>query len=185
MEKTAVQGVPKSIYVIIVAILAAMFSYAIFIDTPAPEKTVKEFYQAYFNKDYDTVAEHLSVFWAVQFLPQYHNHSPEQLIEKRADIEKDIAQVIKEIEGDTTYPENLNIKVNSALTKQLEHSAIVGYTFEENGQTSGMEVAILINEKGAFRIYSMSPAHPEDLETITEENMQILDDNFKRLLEEK
>lgn len=184
MDKTA-GGVPKSIFIIIVAILASMFYYAAFIDKSGAEKTVEDFYQAYFNRDYDTVAEHLSVFWAVQFLPQYQNLSPGQLLENRATIEKEIAQIIKEIEEDTKYPENLRIEVNSSLTKQRDNSALVGYTFQENGETSGMEVAILINESGAYRIYSMSPANPTDIQGITDENMDNLDANFKSLLEQK
>ncbi|HZK43701.1 MAG TPA: hypothetical protein VFC73_05365 [Syntrophomonadaceae bacterium] len=183
MGKKVTQGTPKSIYVIIVVFLVSMFSYAIFLDTPAAEKTVEDFYQAYFTKDYDTVAKNLSVFWSVQFLPQYHNHSPKQLIEERAEIEKEIAQIIAQIEGDAKYPEGLHIEVNSKLTKQTTNSALVGYTFWENDVPSGMEVAILINENGAYRIFSMAPANPADMENISDENLQILDDDFKSLLE--
>ncbi len=162
-----------------------MSYYAHFLDTPAPEKTVTQFYQAYFNQDYDTVAQNLSVFWAVQLLPQYHEMSPGELLANRDAIEKDMAAVIKAIEEGATYPENLTIKVNSALTKEMPHSALVGYTFEENGQAAGMEIAILIKEKDEFRIYNMSPGLPEYLETVTPEDMQILDDNFKLLLEQE
>lgn len=182
METTVTRRVPKFIYVIIIAVLGLMYYYAAFIDTPLPERTVQNFYQAYFDKDYETVAENLSVFWAVQFLPEYHNMSPVELVENRAKIEKDIAFIISEIEKDAKYPEDLHIVIDSKLTKLAENSAIVGYTFAENGQASGMEVAILIKEDGAFRIYNMSPANPSDLENITTENMQILDENFKKLL---
>lgn len=184
MEKTA-GTVPKSIYIIIVATLAAMFIYATYIDSLPAEKTVENFYKAYFNRDYETVAEHLSVFWSVQFLPQYQNLSPGELIANRPQIEKDIAQIIAEIEGDTTYPKDLHIVVNSQFTKQTDNSALVGYSFRESGEISGMEIAILINESGAYRIYSMLPANPNDIESITDENMDILDANFKMLLEQE
>lgn len=186
MNKTTTNhSVPKPIFLIILIVFMAMSYYAHFLDTPAPEKAVNNFYSAYFNQDYDTVAQNLSVFWAVQLLPQYYAMSPAELLENRDAIEKDMAAVIRSIEEGATYPENLNIKIDSTLTREMPHSALVGYTFEENGQAMGMEIAILIKEKNAFRIYNMSPGQPEFLETVTAEDMQILDDNFKLLLEQK
>lgn len=177
--------VPKSIFIIIIAAIVSMFIYATYIESPPAEKAVENFYKAYFNRDYETVAENLSVFWSVQFLPQYQNLSPGELISNRPEIEKDIAEIIAKIEEDTTYPKDLHIVVNSEFTKQADNSALVGYTFQENGETSGMEIAILINESGAYRIYSMLPANPTDIESITDENMAILDANFKMLLEQE
>lgn len=162
-----------------------MYYYAAYIDTPEAEKTVQNFYNAYFEKDYETVAENLSVFWSIQFLPEYHNLSPAEIIAERENIEKDIALIISEIEKDTKYPEDLKIVINPTLTKMTENSALVAYTFEEKGETSGMEVAILIKEKGTYRIYNLSPANPSDIENIDQKAMQTLDENFKGLLEQE
>lgn len=184
MEKTPAP-VPKSIYVIIVTTLALMFIYGQYIDSTPAEKTVENFYNAYLSRDYETVAEYLSVFWSVQLLPQYQNLSPSELIDSRPEIEKDIARILAEIEKDTTYPEDLHIVINSQYTRQKDNSAIVGYSFKENGETSGIEIAILIKEQGAYRIYEVLSASQADIESITDENMEILDANFKKLLEQK
>lgn len=184
MEKRA-SYVPKYIYVIIIATLAVMFIYGQYIDSTPAEKTVENFYNAYFNRDFDTVAQYLSVFWSVQFLPQYQDLSPRELIERRPDIEKDIARILAELEKDITYPEDLHIVINSEYTRETANSAIVGYVFQEKEETSGVELAILINESGAYRIYSVISADQADLNSITDENMEILDANFKKLLEQK
>ncbi|NLB87798.1 MAG: hypothetical protein GX790_01020, partial [Syntrophomonadaceae bacterium] len=170
--------------VIIVTTLALMFIYGQYIDSTPAEKTVENFYKAYFNQDYETVAEYLSVFWSVQFLPQYQNLSPRELIQRRPDIEKDIATILGEIEKDITYPKELHIVINSKYTKEKENSAIVGYTFRENGEASGIEIAILIKESGVYRIYEVLSASQADIESITDENMNNLDANFKKLLEQ-
>lgn len=184
-KETNTKTFPKILYVIIIAILGLMYYYAAYIDTPEAEKTVQNFYNAYFEKDYETVAENLSVFWSIQFLPEYHNLSPAEIIADREKIEKDIALIISEIEKDTKYPADLKIVINPKLTKMTENSALVGYTFEEKGEASGMEVAILIKEKGAYRIYNLSPANPSDIENIDQKAMQTLDENFKNLLEQE
>ena len=63
MERTTPAGVPKFIYVIIIVILAAMYYYAAFVDVSDPEQVVEDFYTAYFELDFETVEENLSVFW--------------------------------------------------------------------------------------------------------------------------
>lgn len=183
LEKVVTKSAPKSLYFIIIAALVAMYLYAVFFDFPAPEKTVQNYYTAYFNKDYDNVAGNLSVFWAVESLPQYHDMSPAELIQNRALIEKDFSVFIAEIEKDTQYPQDLHIEIEPSYTKMGNNCAFVGYLFKEKDQELGMGVALLLREKGAFRIYDMAPVPLEYLETVTEEDMQQLDADFQRLLE--
>jgi predicted HNH restriction endonuclease len=159
-----------------------MYWYAAYGDTPAPEKTVKTFYQAYFDRDFDTVAQNLSVFWSVRFLPEYADMSPEQLIENRTKIEGDISKIIADIEKENSVPKGVSIEVMKEYTKIGKNSAIVVYTFKENGKETGMETALLIKEKGQLRIFNMSPIDPQTLEQIKAVDINVLDENFDSLL---
>jgi hypothetical protein len=175
-------GVPRFIFVVIIAVLGAMYWYAAYGDTPAPEKTVKTFYKAYFDRDFDTVAKNLSVFWSVRFLPEYADMTPTELLNNRTKIEADISKVIAEIESENTIPEGVSIEVLKEYTKTGKSSAIVVYKFMENGKETGMETALLVKEKQQFRIFNMSPIDVQTLEQIKAVDMNTLDKNVDSLL---
>jgi hypothetical protein len=177
--------VPRFIFVVIIAILGAMYWYAAYGDTPAPEKTVKTFYQAYFDRDFDTVAENLSVFWSVRFLPEYADMTPAELLNNRTKVEAEISKVIAEIESENTIPEGVSIEVLKEYTKMGKSSAIVVYQFIENGKETGMETALLIKEKDQFRILNMSPVDAQTLEQIKSVDINTLDKNVDSLLSGK
>jgi len=185
LETSKKTGIPRFIFIIIPLILAAMYYYAVFIESNPAEKTVEDFYQAYLSQDYDTVAEKLSVFWSLQLLPQYSSMSPQELIDNREQIEKDTSAVIAEIEGqngELASEENIEVVPLPEYTIIVENSALVVYSILENGQQSGMEMAILIMEKGQLRIYSISPVNEQILQTISKEDLLKFDENLKELL---
>jgi hypothetical protein len=183
-DKSAKRRVPRAIFVIILLSFAALYWYSAYGATP-PEKTVKNFYKAYFNSDYNTVAKNLSVFWSVRFLPEYASMSPEELLENRTKIEGEIANIIAEIEKENTIPEGISIDIMKEYTKIGKQSAIVVYGFKESGTVTSMETAILIMEKGQFRIFNMSPVDNTVLEQIKALDINILDENFAELLTTK
>lgn len=185
MDKTNNLEFPKILYVIIVAILAAMYYYAAYVDTTPAEKTVQNFYQAYFDRDYDTVADNLSVFWAVQFLPQYQSLAPNEMIAQRDTIIKDLTSFISEMESKNKVPEGLTVEIDRDFTKQGTNSSLVAYSFKENGKDAGMEMAILINEAGTFRIFSFTPTTPEYLSQIGDKEMQELDKQLGQITGQK
>ncbi|MGI5921273.1 MAG: hypothetical protein ACOX6I_06010 [Syntrophomonadaceae bacterium] len=182
MERPAQQRVPRSLFVLIVVILAGMFYYAAVIDKSAPEKVVQDFYQAYFERDFETVASNLSVFWAAQLMPQYSLMSPDQLLENRDEIEATIGNTIRSMEENNTIPDNLSTEIMKDYTKLGENSAIVVYKFMEGDKAAGMEAAILIKEKGQLRIFSLTPISEQNLEQIKTLNIKTLDDNFGKLV---
>ena len=175
--------VPRALFVIIILLFGALYWFAAYGDNPAPEKTVKTFYTAYFNRDYDTVAKNLSVFWSVRFLPQYAALSPTELLNNRAKIEADISKVIADIEKDNQIPKGISIEIQKEYTKQGQNSALVVYGFQENGKITSMETAVLIKENGQLRIFNMSPVDPETLEQIKSIDIKILDENFTNLMQ--
>jgi len=175
--------VPRFLLVVIVLLLAGMYSYAAFMDKPAPEKTVNNFYQGYFTKDYNAVASNLSVFWSVRFLPEHQDQTPAELLAARSQIEKEIATVIAEIEADNELPEGLEIKILEEYTKIGTNSALVVYDFLEQGQPTSREAALLINEKGQFRIFNMSPLDDSLMEEVKNFAIEDLDEGFATLLE--
>jgi len=181
-DKSAKRRVPRSIFVIIILSFAALYWYSAYGATPAPEKTVKTFYQAYFNRDYNTVAKNLSVFWSVRFLPQYASMSAPELLENRTKIEGEISKIIADIEKENEVPEGVTIDIMKEYTKIGKESAIVVYEFKEKGTVTSMETAILILEKGQFRIFNMSPVDTTVLEQIKALDINILDENFADLL---
>ncbi len=182
-DQNVKRRVPRSIFGIILVCFAALYWYAAYGDTPAPEKTVKNFYQAYFNRNFDVVAQNLSVFWSVRFLPDdYANMAPAELIENRPQIEKQIAAVIADIEKDTEIPQGVTVNIMKDYTKIGKESAVVVYSFMENGKETGMEAAILIMEKGQFRIFNMSPIDETILGQVKDLDINQIDENFSELL---
>jgi len=182
LDRTVPAGVPKILYVLIIVILAGMYYYAAYVDVSNPEKVVENFYNAYFAGDYDNVAENLSVFWSVQFLPEYTSQSPAELLNNRDEIIKEINQVISEQEKENPLEDNYSVEIHPEYTRQGMNSALVVYSIKQNGNKVGMEMAILINEAGQFRIFSMTPVNTESLEMITEEDVQALEKSFTELL---
>lgn len=176
--------VPRFIFVMILVCFAGLYWYAVYGDTPtaSPEKTVTDFYQAYFNRDFDTVAQNLSVFWSVRFLPEYASMSAAELLENSPQIEKDIASVISEIEQDNQIPSGVTVDIIKDYTRVGQDSAIVVYDFNEDGTVTSREAAILILENGQFKIFNMSPVDDSVLEQIKTVDMNSLDKNFEELL---
>lgn len=185
MESNNNNKVPRYIYFVIIAILALMYYYAAFIDTAPAENVVEDFYDAYFTRDYARVAQNLSVFWAFKLLPQYSSYSPDELLKNREQIIKDIEQVIAHIESQNKFPSDLSVNIEKKYSKKGKNSAIVAYSFIQSGKKQHMEMALLIYEKGAFRIISFSPASPEELENITKDDIKNLDQQFYKLLNNK
>lgn len=175
--------VPRSIFVIILVCFSALYWWAAYGDKPAPEKVVQNFYQAYFNRNFDVVAQNLSVFWSVRFLPDdYANMSPADLLKNRPQIEKQIAAVISDIEKDNQIPQGVTISIMKDYTKIGKESAVVVYGFMENGKQTSMEAAILILEDGQFRIFNMSPIDDTVLPQVKDLDITKLDQSFTDLL---
>jgi hypothetical protein len=161
--------------------LAALYGYAAYWDPTRPEKTVQNFYQAYFTGDYKTVSSNLSVFWAVRLLPQYADMDSVELLTKRAEIEENLFQVIREVESMYDAPRDISIQILKPYTKEGTYSAVVVYKFMEKSKEAGMEAAILIKEQGKFRIFTMTPVDEQSLSQIKAVNISELDANFLEL----
>lgn len=182
MENKSPARVPRSIWLVIVILLAALYSYAAYFDPTSPDKTVENFYQAYFEKDYATVASNSSVFWAVNFLPQYAGMTAPELLENRDKIEKDIVKVISDMEKTNPVPKDVKIKILKDYTKQGEYAAVVVYEIIESDKTTNTEAAILIKESGQFKVFTMTAIDPQNLNQIKALDMTEMDENFKTLL---
>lgn len=180
-QATPAAGVPKILYVLIIVILAAMYYYAAYVEVSEPEKVVQDFYQAYFDKDYAAAAENMSVFWSVQFLPDYSTLEPQQLLEKRPEIVAEVTRVITELQGGNQVPDNISLQMMPEYIHTRPHSAMVAYTFMQDNKPSGMEVALLIKEAGRFRIISLNPINEQALETISDEDLDALEESFINL----
>lgn len=183
MDQNAKRRVPRSIFAIILICFAGLYWFAAYGDTPEPEKTVNNFYQGYFSRDFDTVAQNLSVFWSARFLSDdYASMTPAELLENRAEIEKEISAVIADSEKDNEIPTGVTVKVMKDYTKVGKESAVVVYSFIENGKETSMEAAILILEKGQFRIFNMSPVDETVLDQIKALDINKIDESFAELL---
>ncbi len=183
MNRTPARSkVPIIIPILIVAVLAGMYYKAAYVDIPSPDKTVHHFYQAYFKQDYDTVAKDLSVFWAVNLLPQYHQLTPAELLQNRAEIEKATGTVLKGFEANQPVQEGLSVEVLKDYTQTGAYSAVVVYQVMQQQQAIQKEVALLIKEDSGFKIINLSPLRDTELELITNYDLDQLDASFKELL---
>jgi hypothetical protein len=182
LNQTPSPGVPKFLYVLIIVILAGMFYYAEYVDISDPEKVIADFYSAYFTQDYQATADNLSVFWSVNYLPQYATEEPANLVAEREKVVKETADLIKEMEAGNPMPDNLSIKVLPEYTRTLPNSAVVVYSFLEDGKEVGKSVAILIMEAGQYRILNWQPIPDEALATVKDIDLAAIDKNFQDLM---
>jgi len=182
LSKPVKSGVPKSLFVLIIVILASMFYYAAYRDYSNPEVTVKSFYQAYFKSDYETMSQNLSVFWGVQFMPQYMLMSPEELIENRPAIEESMTEFISRMESENKVPADMSIKVLPKYTQRAENTALVAYEFRQQNKPVGMEMALLLKEKKRMHILKMIPIDQEQLEQLNGNDIDAMEESFKEML---
>lgn len=184
MSKSVKSGVPKSLFVLIIVILASMFYYAAYRDYSNPEVVAKSFYSAYFKSDYDTMAQNLSVFWGVQFMPQYMLMSPQELLENRPAIEASMADFITQMESENKAPANMSIKILPKYTQRADNTALVVYEFREKNKSVGMEMALLLKEHNRMRILQMMPTNQEQLGQLTGNDIAAMEESFKEMLEQ-
>lgn len=182
MDKPVKRGVPKILFVLIIVILAAMYYYAAYRDYSNPEVTVRNFYNAYFQKDYETVAQNLSVFWGVQFMPEYMLMSPQELMADRPAIEKKMGDFISRVEGENKVPTGMSIKILPKYTQRAENTALVAYEFKEKNKSVGMEMALLLKEKNRMYILKMMPVTQEQLQQLNGSDIAGLEESFKEML---
>jgi hypothetical protein len=166
-------------------ILAAMYYYAAYVDTSAPEKTVQNFYQAYFDRDFDTVAENLSVFWAAQMMPQYAATSPQELLSKRAEIQTKTAEFIAGFEKNAPVPDNISVEILKDCTRLGRNAAVVAYAFKQDDKETSLEAAFLVKEYGKFRIYNIAAISRDNLKQVKSFDIETLDKNITELLQKK
>lgn len=180
--QTTKPGVPKILPILIALILGGMYYLAAYVDISTPERTLNEFYQAYFDKDYNTVADNLSVFWSVNILPQYQNQSASELLQKRDEIVKEAAAALKSSEANLPPQDSLSVEVLKEYTKSGEYSALVIYQVMDKKEPVQKEVAFLIKEAGAYKVINFSPIRDSDLELVKDYRLDELDNSFKILL---
>jgi predicted GIY-YIG superfamily endonuclease len=182
LSKPVKSGVPKSLFVLIIVILASMFYYAAYRDYSNPEVVAKSFYSAYFKSDYDTMAQNLSVFWGVQFMPQYMIMSPDELIEKRPAIEASMTDFITRMESENKVPANMSIKILPKYTQRADNTALVVYEFREKNKSMAMEMALMVKENNRMRIFQMMPADQAQLDQLTGHDIAAIEESFKEML---
>lgn len=174
--------VPLFIPIIIVLVLGAMFYYAAFLDVPDPEETVVEFYEAYFDKDYQTAASNMSVFWASQFLPQYSGMTSQELLAKGDDIRQATADFFTLAEKQSPPLTDMKITVDPEYSKTGEYAALVVYKLE-NSEMESLEMAMLIKETDRFYIINIYAMEEEFLQNVKDFDIALIDADFKALLE--
>lgn len=182
MEKNIYQ-VPRSLLVLVLVILGAMYYYAAYMDFPTPEDTVSEFYEAYFVHDYELAAQNISVFWAAQFLPEYAEEKPSQLLKERPTLEKETAKFFALVEEYNPAPVEMSIKIDPRYSRTGQYGALVVYELSRSGQSLGREMAMLIKESDRFYIMNLYPLQEENLEQVLEFDMEALDSDLKTLME--
>jgi len=159
-----------------------MYYYAAYRDFSNPEVVIKDFYNAYFQRDYEKVADNLSVFWGVQFMPQYMFMNPNELIANRPEIEKNMAEFISRVEADNDIPEGLSINVLPQYTKRENNTALVAYEFIENNKPIGTEMALLLKENNRMHILKMIPVEKEQLQQLRDEDLAATEESYKEML---
>jgi hypothetical protein len=183
LSKPVKSGVPKSLFVLIILILASMFYYAAYRDYSNPEVVAKSFYSAYFKSDYDTMAQNLSVFWGVQFMPQYMLMSPQELLENRPAIEESMTEFISRMESENKVPANMSIKMLPKYTQRADNTALVAYEFRQQNKSVGMEMALLVKENNRMRVLKMMPVDQTQLDQLTGNDIAAMEESFKEMLE--
>lgn len=182
MDKPVKKEVPKSLFVLIIVILASMFYYAAYKDPSNPEVIVRNFYNAYFQNDYETVAQNLSVFWGAQFMPQYMLMSPEELIEKRPIIEKNMTKLISQIESQNKIPDDMNVKILSKYTQRQKNTGLVVYELREKNKPINLEMALLLKENNRMYLLQWWSIDREQLQQLNKNDLVAIEAYYSELL---
>lgn len=180
MEKTAPAGVPRWIFIVIILILAAMYYYAAYVIPMDAEQTVDDFYTAIFAQDYQTAADKLSVLSFAPMLPQFGS-SPQEMIDNRAAVEESMVALLEAGGQGQAPPADMSFEIMSEYTKQGENVAVVICRLLQEGESVGLQRAILINEKGHMRILGMAPMFEGDLPLVEKTRIEELDKEFNQL----
>ncbi len=171
--------VPIALPIIAILVVVAMWLYADRWD-PNPEITVSKYFQAVNARQYDIAADQWSVFPVAGLFPEYQELTPAELVNKRPEIVKEIAEIL---EG-SPAPNNVKATIESSHTKIGEYGALVAFYQEQEGQPKQMMAALLIKEAGRFRILSHGPASAEAIEEFSKSEFKEFDANLKSLFEE-
>jgi hypothetical protein len=171
-----------SVFIGLVVLVIASFVY-FNRDHSDPGVVVRTYYQAYFKGDYETMAQNLSVFWGVQFMPQYMTMSPQELIENRPAIEKNMAEFISGMELGNKVQDNMSINMLPEYTQRTDNTALVVYEFRQQNKAVGMEMALLLKENNHMRILKMITVDQEQLDHLTGNDIAEIEESFKEMLE--
>ncbi|MDD3895158.1 MAG: hypothetical protein PHU36_09110 [Syntrophomonadaceae bacterium] len=180
MDTPKKDGVPKILPVLIVVIFAVMYYFAAFYPTTGPEKTVEKFYASYIDKDYQGMAESVSVFWAVQFLPQHSSEKPSELIAKRETIEKETVAYLAEAPTETQN--DLRVEVLPEYTKEWENTAMVVYASFKGEEELGKEVALMLKENNNYYLYMWIPLESDAVLEETQTTFEKFDADYTKAL---
>ena len=180
MDTPKKDGVPKILPVLIVVIFAVMYYFAAFYPTTGPEKTVEKFYASYIDKDFQGIAESVSVFWAVQFLPQHSSEKPSELIAKRETIEKETAAYLAENPAETQT--DLTVEVLPEYTKEWENTAMVVYAGFKGEEKLGREVALMLKENNNYYLYMWIPLENDAVLEEAQASFEKFDADYTKVL---
>lgn len=178
--ETKKEGVPIILPILSVLIFAAMYIYAAYGPVNGPEKTVEKFYASYQTGDYQGMAESVSVFWAVQYLPQYSTAKPSELMAERESIEKEAAAFFEQ--GAAEPNTDLKVEVQPEYTSEWENSAMVVYAGFNGEEPLGREMALLLKENDNYYLYMWFPLESDQVLEEARESFAAFDADYTRVL---
>lgn len=166
--------IPLALPVIALLVIVGMWFYADRYDPESPKNVVANLYKALNAKQYDKVADSFNVTFLAEFMPDYLDKKPSELLAVRSELVKKGSELFAKQQTEGTF----TVTVLAANTKTGDYAAVVPYYLEMDGQKQ-LLAAILVKENGSFKILSISSFSEAIMQEFSDAKFKVLEENIK------
>lgn len=140
---------------------------------------VNDLYNALNAKQFDKVADSFNVTFLAEFMPEYLNKKPSELLAIRTELVEKSSELFAKKQTESTFA----ITVLEANTKVGDYAAVIPYYLENDGKKQ-LLAAILVNENGKFKILSISSYTEANMQDFSDAKFMVLEENIKAQFEQ-
>lgn len=171
--------IPLVLPIIALLVIAGMWFYSDRYDPGSPKNVVNNLYKSLNAKQYDKVADSFNVTFLAEFMPEYLDKKPSELLAMRTELVKKGTELFSKQQTEGTF----TATVLTANIRAGDYAAVVPYNLEMDGQKQ-LLAAILVKENGAFKILSISSFSEAIMQEFTEAKFKVLEENIKAEFEQ-
>lgn len=166
--------IPLALPIIALLVIVGMWFYSDRYDPGSPKNVVTNLYKSLNAKQYDKVADSFNVTFLAEFMPEYLDKKPSELLTMRSELVKKGTELFAKQQTEGAF----TATVLTANTKVGDYAAVVPYYLEMDGQKQ-LLAAILVKENGTFKILSLSSFSEAIMQEFSDAKFKVLEENIK------